>query len=193
MPASLCTEHWNEPSTAQQQYLLSLARLSIEQQLSTRATVPDWQTLPEWLRVPIAAFVTLHRETELRGCVGSLSPRRELAREVWLNAQAAAFEDPRFPPLHLREWPDISISLSLLTPAEPILAENEQELLEQLEPSTHGVIVEQRGRRATFLPEVWQHFVEAEAFLQALRKKAGLSNSFEDDATYYRYTTVKIA
>ena len=73
------------------------------------------------LAQPRASFVTLTIEGELRGCCGTLEPARPLLLDVWRNAQASAFRDPRFPPLTAREWRRSSLEVSVLTPCERIV------------------------------------------------------------------------
>ncbi|TDQ47432.1 uncharacterized protein (TIGR00296 family)/AmmeMemoRadiSam system protein A [Permianibacter aggregans] len=180
------------PDSAEQQQALELARRSVGQYFLGEQQPPDWSSLPSWLHEWLSVFVTLHIDESLRGCVGSLQPRRSLAEDIWFNARAAAFEDPRFKPLSAEEWPQTMLSLSVLLPSEALITENETELLQQLRPEVHGVTVVQEHRRATFLPEVWSHFSEPQDFLIALRQKAGLPPQFSAKAQYYRYATIKI-
>jgi len=192
MPALSSTELLAAPNSAEQQQALELARHSIAQQLQGVQQPPNWSSLPSWLHEWLSVFVTLRIDEALRGCVGSLQPRRSLAEDIWFNARAAAFEDPRFRPLSEQEWPQTTLSLSVLLPSEALITENESALLQQLQPNIHGVTVVQDHRRATFLPEVWSHFSEPQDFLMALRQKAGLSAQFSAKAQYYRYSTIKI-
>ena len=93
--------------------LLKLARAGIARQL--------WEDVPEpsvkpWLAEPGASFVTLTRQGELRGCIGTLEAHRPLGIDVRENAVAAAFRDPRFMPLSRAEFDDIRVEVSLLSP-----------------------------------------------------------------------------
>lgn len=127
------------------------------------------------LAAPGASFVTLTRHGELRGCIGSLEAHRSLDEDVRANAQAAAFRDPRFPPVSAAEWPSITVEVSLLTPAEPMAFADEADALRQLRPGEDGVILEAGHRRATFLPQVWEQLPEPRQFLAHLKHKAGLA------------------
>ena len=128
------------------------------------------------LEAPGASFVTLHtREGALRGCIGSLTARRPLIEDVQANALAAAFEDPRFPPLKPAELPDIVVEVSVLTPAQPLDYETPAELIEKLRPNVDGVLLQRGWHRATFLPQVWEQLSRPEDFLSHLCYKAGLS------------------
>ena len=140
---------------------------------------------------PAATFVTLRRNGDLRGCIGSLEPVRSLAADVRENAVAAAFQDPRFPPLEAYELEALSIEVSLLALPEPIAVKDEAEVIARLEPGVDGVILRYGDRRATFLPQVWESFADPREFLAALKHKAGLAADFwsrEVDIHRYRVT-----
>jgi MEMO1 family protein len=130
------------------------------------------------LDAPGATFVTLRRHSELRGCVGALSAERPLGVDVRMHALAAAFDDPRFEPLEAHEFAQLEIEVSLLEPARPLRAANEAEAHSALRPGVDGVILEWRGRRATFLPQVWEQLPQPREFLAALKAKAGLPRDF---------------
>ena len=127
------------------------------------------------LREPRGTFVTLYRDGNLRGCIGSLEPHRALVEDVAHNAFAAAFTDPRFMPLAAEDLVDISIEIAILSPLHAIEPADELELLEMLEPRVHGLLIEDAGHRATFLPKVWQAIPDKREFLTQLRLKAGLA------------------
>jgi len=112
-----------------------------------------------------ACFVTLESSGSLRGCIGSLNARRPLAEDVLHNARAAAFDDPRFPPLHGAELAGVEISISVLTPPEPFPVKNEADLLQSLRPGVDGLLLEDGAYRATFLPSVWEQLPTPAAFL----------------------------
>jgi len=137
-----------------------------------------------------ATFVTLRdARGELRGCIGRLEAVATLEEDVRRNAAAAAFGDPRFDPLQVHEWSGLRIEVSLLEPPEPLPdVRTRDEALRQLRPHVDGVIVDWRGRSATFLPQVWQQLPEPEVFLAALLRKAGLAADFwAEDLRLRRY------
>lgn len=151
--------------------LVGIARGSIDGALSGRAyAAPD----AAWLRQHGATFVTLTREGRLRGCIGSLEAQRPLRIDVAENAIAAAFRDPRFPQLVREEWSSCRVEVSLLSAPKPIEFADDADLLAQLEPGVDGVILEAGGRRATFLPQVWESLPDRRAFMIELARKAGL-------------------
>jgi len=126
-----------------------------------------------------ATFVTLHDpQGRLRGCVGRLEATRALGDDVRANALAAAFYDARFSPLQAAEWPGLQIEVSLLEPPTPLSVRTEAEALAALRPGLDGVILEWRGARATFLPQVWQQCPEPAGFMAALKRKLGLPADF---------------
>ncbi|MET7393451.1 AmmeMemoRadiSam system protein A [Dactylosporangium sp. NPDC005572] len=119
-----------------------------------------------------ASFVTLERSGVLRGCVGSLEPVRPLHRDVVRNA-VRAMTDPRLPPVTHDDWPLLDVKVSVLGPPAPIPAGDGAQVLAALVPGTHGLILDDGRRRATFLPSVWTKLPEPQRFLTALLRKGG--------------------
>lgn len=169
--------------------LLAIARGTIARSLGEPA--PEYEDDP-WLTEPGASFVTLTRHGELRGCIGSLMAERPLRQDIESNALAAAFRDPRFPPVAAREYADIAVEVSVLSALEPIAFESEAQLLTLLRPGVDGVLLEYSTRRSTFLPQVWEQLPEPREFLANLKRKAGLHTDFwADDIRLSRYTVTK--
>ena len=160
--------------TEDRKQLLAVARESIRNGLD-RGRPPgiDAGDYPESLRVPAATFVTLKDPKGLRGCIGRLEAARPLGEDVAENAFAAAFRDPRFPPLGETEWPELNIHISVLGDPEPLEVDSEEELLAALRPGEDGLIIEEGSRRATFLPSVWESLPDPGDFLRHLKAKAG--------------------
>lgn len=128
---------------------------------------------------PGATFVTLRREGRLRGCIGRLEAgAHSLEADVRRNARSAAFEDPRFAPLAVHEWTGLEVEVSVLDAPQALVVRDEVHALTVLEPGVDGVIFEWRGRRATFLPQVWEQLPEPGQFMAQLKRKAGLSADF---------------
>lgn len=177
--------------------LTTLARAAIARELDGSPPAPPIaEALAaadlDWLAQPGAVFVTLTRRGELRGCIGSLEARRPLREDVEANARAAAFADPRFPPLTREELDQVRVEVSLLTPAEPLSFTSEADALGRLRPGRDGVILEYGPRQATFLPQVWAQLPEPSAFLAHLKRKAGLDPTFWDDGIrLFRYRVEK--
>lgn len=164
------------------QTLLQLARHSISQALGQRSEAPDTTANQAALAQPGATFVTLTQHGELRGCIGSLEAWRPLEQDVQANAIAAALRDSRFAPLTASELPYTRIEVSLVSAAEPLNFANEAEALSRLQPGIDGVILQANGRRATFLPQVWEQLPDPAVFMAQLKRKAGLPADYWSDA-----------
>ncbi len=178
-------------SPEQRKTLLEIADASIREGLEHgRPLVPEAAEWEPPLGDPGASFVTLKIDGMLRGCIGSLEPVRPLVEDVARNAWSAAFEDPRFPPLSPAEYPSLRISVSVLSPREPLPFTDERDLLSRLRPGEDGLVIEQEGRRATFLPAVWEELPEPERFLAHLKMKAGISGPLDGSrGRAWRYST----
>jgi len=169
--------------------LVAIAREAIGERLGVAAAREHGEP---WLARPAATFVTLRLEEALRGCIGSIDPRRPLGEDVAGNARAAAFSDPRFEPLDADEFAVVSVEVSVLSPRTPLVVASEEEAARRLRPGVDGVYLEYRGLAATFLPQVWESIPDPFEFLAALRGKARLPARFWDPAIRLtRYTVEK--
>lgn len=165
--------------------LLTLARNAIGERFAQPPRpLEDLPRLAEYG----ATFVTLSKNGALRGCIGSLEAQRPLREDIEANAVAAAFADPRFAPLTADEFQHTHIEVSLLGTAESIdlpqgrgKAADEAAALARLRPGVDGVILSHDGRRATFLPQVWETLPDPARFLAQLKQKAGLPPDFWDE------------
>lgn len=145
-----------------------------------------------WLQEPGATFVTLTRQGQLRGCIGTLEAHRTLLADVKANAVSAALRDPRFAPLTLAELATTCIEVSLLSAMQPMPFESEAQALAQLQPGVDGVLLEFEHSRSTFLPQVWAQLPTAQAFMAHLKQKAGLPPDFwAPSLRLYRYSVCK--
>ncbi len=148
------------------------------------------QNLPRPLLAMRATFVTLTLHGQLRGCIGSLIAQRPLILDVMESAYKAAFSDPRFPPLTAEELAQLNIEISILSTPRPIEFKTQDQLLAALRPDKDGLIIDEGGRRALFLPKVWEAVPQPLAFLQHLKAKAGLPpDHWSDNFRAYRFTT----
>jgi AMMECR1 domain-containing protein len=87
----------------------------------------------------------------------------------------------------------VEIEISVLSPLEQVAAGSEQELLEQLVPGEHGLLIAWRGMRATFLPKVWEQLPDPREFLRRLKLKAGWPADFwAEDVAAWRYGSEQI-
>ncbi|HEY9079686.1 AmmeMemoRadiSam system protein A [Magnetovibrio sp.] len=162
---------------------LQIAKNSIEQGLSAHGPLsPALDTLPPEMVETGACFVTLNKAGRLRGCIGSPEAWRPLATDVAENAFRAAFKDPRFAPLQSDEADQLDIHLSVLSPAEPFTFTDQADLIANLRVNEDGLIIEDQGRRALFLPSVWAQLPDPAQFLAHLKAKAGLGAGHWSDS-----------
>ena len=172
-------------------HLLGIAARSIRHGLEhAKACSVDLDGLPAVLRERRGAFVTLESSRRLRGCIGTLEATRPLAADVAHNAHAAAFADPRFPPVKEDELEGLHIKVSVLSPSLPMRVESEAGLVASLRPGVDGLIIADGDKRATFLPSVWKGIPEPERFVRELARKAGWpAGHWSDGVRAWRYTT----
>lgn len=170
--------------------LLRLARESIAAGWRGSGLTSPPASISPNLSMTRATFVTLQTGDNLRGCCGSIEPRFALAHDVWRNAWASAFADPRFPALQPEEFSQVHVQISVLTHLEPIPATEELELLRSLRPGRDGLVLQLGAVRATFLPAVWQSLADPREFVRELKKKAGWPAAFwSPHVTAWRYET----
>lgn len=156
--------------------ILSVAKAAILDTLNHTTTI-DREALhasyPEFSK-PKATFVTLSLDGQLRGCIGSLHAYRPFLEDLIGNAKAAAFDDPRFYPLSQEEFLHVSIEISLLSTPCALNYTDSADLKSKINVGVDGVILQKAGRKATFLPQVWEQLPSFELFFSHLCQKAGL-------------------
>lgn len=132
--------------------LVELARRTIEAYVRGGRRTDPPPELTEEMQQRAGAFVTIHRQGQLRGCIGTIYATCEnVAEEVIRNAVLAATEDPRFPPVRRAELDDLQIKVDVLGEPEPVDSEDE------LDPKRFGLIVqsiENPGQRGLLLPNL---------------------------------------
>ncbi|OUR90066.1 AMMECR1 domain-containing protein [Gammaproteobacteria bacterium 42_54_T18] len=172
-----------------QKLILETAKRSIKFGLTEQMALPiDPKEFEPALQELRASFVTLHLEGNLRGCIGTLEAYQPLIIDVAENAFNAAFKDPRFSALNVKEFPRLDYHISILTPPSNLAITSEADLLDQLRPNIDGIIIEEGMKRATFLPSVWEQLPDKKSFLTQLKLKAGFSPSYwSNNITIERY------
>jgi len=128
----------------------------------------------QYLKSKKGCFVTLNKNSQLRGCIGTILPREELYKCVYRNAINAASRDIRFNPVSPQELEDIEVEISVLTVPQELEYQDAEDLKEKLKPLRDGVIISKGFRQATYLPQVWEQLPNKEEFLSRLCLKAGL-------------------
>lgn len=143
------------------------ARLVLEQYLKDKTTPklpPEWQELQ---KNHAGAFVSLKKNGQLRGCIGTIQPvYNNLAEEIAANAISAGTRDPRFMPVSQTEMDSLSYSVDVLGEAEPCRKQD-------LDPKRFGVIVTSGQRRGLLLPDL-EGVDSAEQQLAIALQKAGI-------------------
>ena len=134
-------------SKEEKRSLLKLARDAIQGKLRHRVT-ENYQPAGDILKEPCGAFVTLHKGGALRGCIGLVEAMKPLYKSVHEMALAAAFDDPRFPPLGRDELEEIDIEISVMSAPKRIKDVNE------IEVGKHGIIMKRGFHQGLLLPQV---------------------------------------
>lgn len=159
-------------------FLVRVARRALENYFAGREE-REVEVPPEFAR-RAGVFVSLHKEGQLRGCIGTVAPQhKNIVEEVAANALAAALRDPRFPPVTAEELPDLEIKVDVLSPPEPVQGPQD------LDPRKYGVIVRSRGRQGLLLPDI-EGVDTVEEQLEIARRKAGIAPG--EPVQLYRFT-----
>jgi AmmeMemoRadiSam system protein B/AmmeMemoRadiSam system protein A len=148
--------------------LLATARRTIEYALSGKK-IPKPVSKSAILKEKRGAFVTLTKKGMLRGCIGYIQAIKPLEETIIEMAQAAAFRDPRFPPVTQEELDDLEIEISVLTPILEISN------IDEIEVGKHGLIIERGAYSGLLLPQVATDYGwNRDTFLEHTCQKAGL-------------------
>ncbi|HIJ78750.1 MAG: AmmeMemoRadiSam system protein A [Desulfobulbaceae bacterium] len=160
--------------------LLALARHVITERVGGKGLLTPEQitslSSEQALQQKRGTFVTLKKNGQLRGCIGSLADFEAIFDGVRRNAENAAFHDHRFSPVQLDEMAEIIVEISILTNPQVLAYEDAADLIAKLRPGIDGVIIRKGQLGATFLPQVWEQVPRPEDFLGHLCLKAMLSS-----------------
>ena len=171
-------------SEADRERLLSISRETLEDWVRTR-TVPeiDENELPDVLKTPAGAFVTLTKDGKLRGCVGRFNPEKPLYQVVREMTISSAAKDYRFTPVTEPELEKIRIEISVITPLERIYD------IDDIELGRNGIYIRKGYQSGTFLPQVAEKtgWTKEEFVSHCSRDKAGLGWNGWKDAELYTY------
>lgn len=145
---------------------------------SGKILTPPEQLTPE-MKGRAGVFVSIHKQGELRGCIGTFEPvKNNVAEEIISNAISSATRDPRFPPMQASELDDLEYSVDILTHPEPVKDKG------QLDAKKYGVIVESGFRRGLLLPDL-EGVDSVEEQIRICRLKAGISH--DEPVNLYRF------
>jgi AmmeMemoRadiSam system protein A len=158
--------------------LLKIAREAIEARLKGEEP-PPLAPASDVLKEKRGAFVTLKKRGQLRGCIGYIRAFKPLAETVQEMAVAAAFRDPRFPPLSAEEFKDLQFEISVLSPLKKIKD------IREIEVGKHGLYLVNGYRSGLLLPQVATEYGwDKETFLEETCYKAGLPpDAWQDQQT----------
>jgi len=148
--------------------LVRWARQSLEAYIESGRRLPPPDPLPEEMNYAAAAFVSLKKDGQLRGCIGTLQPvRANLALEIRENAISAGTQDYRFSPVRKEELPELEYSVDVLSPPEPVQS------IAELDPKRYGVIVRQGSKSGVLLPDL-EGVETAQQQVDIAMQKAGI-------------------
>jgi uncharacterized protein (TIGR00296 family) len=161
------------------EFLVKLARKTVEEYLRNGKVTRVPKDTPQQLMQRCGVFVTIsslkHGKKELRGCIGYPYPTTMLAQAVIECAISSATQDPRFYPLSLEELDHAVFEVSVLTPPEPVEAENPKHLPSKIKVGENGLIIERGFYKGLLLPQVPVEYCwDEEEFLCQCCIKAGL-------------------
>lgn len=161
--------------------LIKIARESIDSAVNGRAA-PEYKIDDVMLNTMCGAFVTLHSDGNLRGCIGNITAETPLWETIRNMAIESALRDPRFPSVSPRELESVNIEISVLSPLKRI------NNLEEIEVGKHGLFIKEGFYQGLLLPQVatdygWNRI----QFLEQTCYKAGL------DKDCYKQKTTEIS
>ncbi len=162
---------------------VALAKESLVYFLTTGQILPVPDEVPAFLQGRAGTFVSLKKNGQLRGCIGTFQPTKpDIATEIIHNAISAGTQDPRFPPVKPEEIPELTISVDILEQPEQI------DSLLELNPERYGVIVT-KGRRSGLLLPMLEGVNTAEEQVSIAMQKGGIHPDEEIDL--YRFTVTR--
>jgi AmmeMemoRadiSam system protein A len=162
---------------------VQLARRSLAYYLEKGSLLPEPSDLSVELRAKAGVFVSLKKQGELRGCIGTFSATQpNAAAEIIVNAVSAGTQDPRFWPVELEELAELAISVDILDKPEQIHHINE------LDPQKYGVIV-RKGQRSGLLLPMLEGVEFAEEQIAIAKQKAGITEN--ENVELYRFTVTR--
>lgn len=173
--------------------LREIVQISLEDAVEGKQYKPSRKNYSEALFDKGASFVTLTKNGELRGCIGTIIPREAIALDVAKSTYSAAMSDKRFSKLKKEELAELDFHISLLTSLERVRFLSEEDLLSKIVEEKDGLVMIDGSRQGLFLPSVWRQIPDKREFLQHLKIKTGLSpNYWSNKIQIYRFRVVEI-
>jgi AmmeMemoRadiSam system protein A len=181
-------------SQEEKRVILALAKEAVKSAVLNREINKEyWLSKYPWLNQKGAVFVTLNKNKNLRGCIGSIIAHQSLIDDIINNAKSAALNDPRFRPVEAKELDKLDIEVSYLTTPKLLNYKSIDDLKRKIRPKIDGVIINYNGYQATYLPSVWRQLPDFDSFFATLCQKARLNrNCLELHPTIYTYEAIEI-
>ncbi|WDE09162.1 AmmeMemoRadiSam system protein A [Thalassomonas viridans] len=186
MPALSCIELNNNDQLQLKDLIWQVLRQGVKDRILFYPPRPSSAALQQIA----ASFVTLYIHDQLRGCIGTTTAKDPLWRDACRHGFSCAFEDYRFASLTEEELADARFEISILSPMVAMANTGEQNLVEQLEAGSDGLVLKEGNLHAVFLPSVWKKLPAADAFVRALKEKGGWSSGYwSNDIEIFRFRT----
>lgn len=167
---------------AKESWPVKWARENLESYLEKGDLLPVPDKVPEEFKRSAGVFVSLKKQGQLRGCIGTINPTREtIIAEIQANVLKAALEDPRFEPVDKDELVRLSYSVDILEKPEKVRS------IEELDPQTYGVIVRKGYRQGLLLPML-EGIETIEEQLAIAKQKAGIALDEEVELEKFKVT-----
>jgi len=162
-----------------QSLLLKIARESITEVFEAQNIIKRGELIKDYpiLNEPLAAFVSIYINKELRGQSGRVQAKESLLEEIIYHAKAAAFEDKAFGPLKVSEYLQAELELSLLTPLEELSYLDISDLLSKIKPKIDGIYIHLEDKSASLLPCDWLQFPKVHDFIKQVFKLSNINES----------------
>lgn len=171
-------------------FVIDLCKLIIQSEFDGRQMSIIY---PQVFDQPGACFVTIEKNGNLRGCIGSIIAYRALITDLVEHAKDAAFKDMRFSPVHEEELPELKYAVSILSEPKKIVFDNEEQLMEKIVPNVDGIIIKDGDNQAVYLPSVWEQLPDKNEFMKSLKVKAGMKEDhFSDTFEAFKFFTYYI-
>ena len=162
-----------------QSLLLKIVRESITEVFEAHHTIDKEQLLKEHpvLSEPLASFVSIYIDNELKAQAGSIKPSSSLLDGIVHHAKLAAFQDKINTPLKVSDYLHASIELSLLTPTHELNYTTLEEIKNQVSVKEDGLCIIIDDKETSLLPQMWSYYPSFDLFFSQLLHKAGLTGS----------------
>ncbi len=165
-------------STKKLHPIIALAKKTVESYVRDRE-VPHPQRLTPEMQEQAGVFVSIHKQGQLRGCIGTFQPtQRNVAQEIIRNAISSATRDYRFSSVTVDELPYLTYKVDILTKPEPIKDKHE------LDPKRYGVLAEYGTKRGILLPNL-EGVTSADQQIEIASAKGGILP--DEPAQLYRF------